>query len=570
MDKRLIVAAAISVAILVLWSWLFPPPPPPAGVPTPDPAALADAEAPDGGVDPGSGADLAPAEPTVSEPVAASSEETVEIDNGVFRVVLSNRGGGAVSWKLLEYTVAGGDPLELIPPFERGRPRMLQLSVGDDALDEAIASALYRVEREAVPGERGADRVTFHWSDGQGVEVEKSATFRENSYLVDVEARVRDRGRPRSATLVLGPGFAAQDTVDTGLGSYYYEAALWNLGGQVTHEKKGSLPAEPETVRGRVLWAGLEDQYFAAIAVPAEPQQTITTWSVERVPVLAEAGAEEVEPAPQPIVAVPLPAEGATLFVGPKKYGLLAALGHDLERAVWFSSIGFLSWISKQIFLALLWLHDHTVQNYGVAIILATFLLRLLLFPVNQYSMVSMKKAQLQMQRLQPRIKAIRAKYKKVKDSETRARMNQEMMDLYKREGVNPMGGLAGCLPLLAQFPILIGFYNMLTVAVELRGADFFGWINDLSKGDPWYVLPILMGGTMFLQQKLAMSKVKDPIQQQQQRFMMFMPVFFTYICLWMPSGMVLYWFVNNVLGIGQQWLVNRHTSRLEAAAQKA
>jgi YidC/Oxa1 family membrane protein insertase len=172
---------------------------------------------------------------------------------------------------------------------------------------------------------------------------------------------------------------------------------------------------------------------------------------------------------------------------------------------------------------------------------------------------------QIQSQRLQPKIKAIRAKYQKKKDAKSRQTMNEEIMALYKKEGVNPAGGLSGCLPLLAQFPILIGFYNMLTVAVELRGAPFFGWIQDLSQKDPYWVIPLLMGVTMFAQQKMAMSKIKDPTMQQQQRFMMFMPFFFTWICLQMPSGMVLYWFVNNLLGIGQQWLVNRHTGRLSA-----
>jgi YidC/Oxa1 family membrane protein insertase len=136
-------------------------------------------------------------------------------------------------------------------------------------------------------------------------------------------------------------------------------------------------------------------------------------------------------------------------------------------------------------------------------------------------------------------------------------------MELYKKEGVNPMGGITGCLPMLAQFPILIGFYNMLTVAVELRGAPFFGWIQDLSVKDPYWITPLLMGATMFAQQKMAMSKIKDPQQLQQQRMMLFMPIMFTVICLQMPAGLVLYWFVNNLLGMGQQWLVNRQTARL-------
>jgi len=166
------------------------------------------------------------------------------------------------------------------------------------------------------------------------------------------------------------------------------------------------------------------------------------------------------------------------------------------------------------------------------------------------------------MQRLQPKIKAIKAKYKK-KDAQSRAKINQETMELYRKEGINPMGGLSGCLPLLAQFPILIGFYNMLTVAVELRGAPFFGWIQDLSIKDPYYITPILMGVTMFTQQKMAMSKIKDPQQLQQQRMMLFMPLMFMVICVQMPSGLVLYWFVNNLLGIGQQYLVNKQTSKL-------
>ena len=165
------------------------------------------------------------------------------------------------------------------------------------------------------------------------------------------------------------------------------------------------------------------------------------------------------------MLSVSVPRKGAQVYVGPKKYTLLESLGRRLEKAVWFSSQGFLAWISRGIFFSLLiWIHDHTIANYGLAIVLCTFLLRLLLFPVNQYSMVSMKKTQMQMQRLQPKIKAIKNKYKKQKDAESRAKMNQETMDLYKREGVNPMGGVTGCLPLLAQFPILISFYFMLTV----------------------------------------------------------------------------------------------------------
>jgi YidC/Oxa1 family membrane protein insertase len=196
---------------------------------------------------------------------------------------------------------------------------------------------------------------------------------------------------------------------------------------------------------------------------------------------------------------------------------------------------------------------------------MATLVLRIALFPLNQFAMVRMRKTQAEMQRIQPRIKAIRSKYGKKKDAQSRQKMNEETMALYREEGINPMGGVTGCLPMFLQFPILIGFYNMLTVAVELRGAPFIFWITDLSQPDPWKVIPLAMGVTMFLQQRMAMSKVTDPMAQQQQKFMMFMPFMFTFFCLQMPAGMVLYWFVNNLLGIGQQKLVNRQAARSAA-----
>ena len=562
MDKRVFIAAGMSVLILVAWSYIFPPPKPPERPVAPPPEQVEDTER------------QAPQEPDVrplpepdipeeaAEPIQEEQARQVVVDNGVFVLTLTNRGGVATSWKLNDDTT-GNEPLELLPAVDEDRALTLGIELDDASLTQALNEALYRVERLSVGG---GERIEFTWADGRGVEARKRLTFHDGSYLVDLDVEVTDRGRRLPTRLLLGPGFGEQDLEDKG--TYYYEAVIWNASGQVTHRKKGKIDEEPDGLSGGIRWAGLEDQYFAALVVPGEPETQIRWRSVE-LAVAARGDEEKKEPAGYPIVAVSVPQSGAQLYFGPKKYTLLESLGGELEKSVWFSSSAALAWISRGIFFGLLWIHDHTVGNYGLAIIACTFLLRLLLFPVNQYSMVSMKKTQLQMQRLQPKIKSIKNKYKK-KDAETRAKMNQEMMDLYKREGVNPMGGITGCLPLVAQIPILMAFYFMLTVAVELRGAPFFGWIKDLSVADPVYITPLLMGATMFLQQKMAMSKVKDPVQQQQQKFMMIMPFVFTWICIQMPAGMVLYWFVNNVLGIGQQWLVNRHTTRLEAAQQKA
>lgn len=580
MEKRLILAIVLSIAIYGLFYWLMPQPEPPLvepqrveetseGVEGERPPRLRSEAPGDESAEP-----AAETEPEAAlPPLTADAEQEIRIDNGVFEVELTNRGGRARTWTLKHFRTPSGDPLQLFPDYPESDALPLALSLDDPALTDELNDALYQVRREDVPRTdttAAGERLVFEWSDGRGVVATKSFLFRDGSYIVEAHVDVVDRGRRKVARLSWGPGFAAQESSDGQTNYYYKNQAIWNIGGSVTRTKPRKLDgATPPP--GRLLWAGLEDQYFAALTVPLGDRADMR-WSVSEltpspngVPTL-----DKPEPEDALVLAVSVPEAGALLFVGPKKFTLMRAEGHDLQKAVWFSSYDLLRPIVKYLFLGLIWLHDRVTGNWGLAIVFATLILRLVLFPVNQYSMVAMKRSQLQMQRLQPKVKSIRNKYKKAKDAQSRAKMNQEMMDLYRKEGVNPMAGLTGCLPLLAQFPILIGFYNMLTVAVELRGAPFFGWIQDLSQADPYWITPIGMAVTMFAQQKLAMTKIKDPQQLQQQRIMLFMPVMFGFICLQMPSGLVLYWFMNNLLGIGQQWLVNRHTAGFEAAPEKA
>ncbi len=572
MEKRLILAVALSVLIYAVFMWIMAPPPAP-----PRPVLAAEAPQDLQPTEPApASAELKPEAPALGPETApvmmGVDEQSIEVDNGVFHAVLTNRGARAKSWALREFSSPSG-PLEMFPAYAEGPGRHLGIEVDDATLAGEIAGALFQVERETVPAEQdqpGGQRIRFLYSDGRGLEARRELVFWDGSYLVDVQQEVRENGRVRPSRIVLGPGFAAS-ALGGGRSSYYYDSqTLWNVGGRVSRTRAGKL--EPSgRFAGPVKWAGLEDQYFAVLVLPAAAQ-TEVAWTQGTVtplpdPAKADQSPKSVE---RPVLAVAVAEDGARLFVGPKSYRRLHSLGSELEKAVWFSSTEWLQPIVKYLFLCLIWIHDHVVPNWGWAIVLATVALRVFLFPINQYSMISMKKTQLQMQKLQPKVKALRAKYTKKKDAQARAKMNQEMMDLYRAEGVNPMGGLSGCLPMLAQFPILIGFYNMLTVAVELRGAPFFGWIHDLSVQDPYWITPVLMTATMFFQQRLAMARVKDPQQLQQQRIMMFMPVMFGVICLQMPCGLVLYWFVNNLLGIGQQWLVNRHSSRLEAALEKA
>jgi YidC/Oxa1 family membrane protein insertase len=568
MDKRYIIAAALTFLVLIAWQYYFAPPPrqpatPQEGVPVettspdrPPETAAAPAELP---------SDDPPPEVVAEATVEAVAEEEITIETADHRVVLTNRGGRVVSWTLRNYSGRDGEPLQAVAALaDHGGRLPLGIELADPSLASAVNEALHQVERESLPAGDGlgpGTRVRFRWADGRGLESLKTLEFRDDDPLVAIDAVVTDRGRRLPVGLTWGPGFETRHGAG-GLGSYYYaNQVLWNLGGQVSREKKLK---EEIGGAGNLLWAGIEDQYFTALLIPRDERAEFRFWTVDVVPGTTEDGEVPTEPEPRPMVGVSLADNGALLFVGAKEYKSLKALGFDLQEAVWFSSVALFAWMARILYAALIWIYANMVPNYGVAIILTTVALRIVLFPLNQFSMVRIKKTQTEMQKVQPKINAIKNKYRKKKDAESRAQMNQEVMALYKKEGINPMGGMTGCLPMLAQFPILIGFYDMLLAAVELRGAPFFGWIQDLTLKDPYYVTPLLMGVTMFLQQKMSMTKGGDPTQQ---RIMMMTPVIFTVMFLNLPSGLVLYWFVNNLLGIGQQWLVNRHIGKMEKAS---
>jgi len=569
-ERRLLLALGLSLLILVLWNWLNPPPPAIPPPPPPDGAAPAtEATAP--AAPPASGGRQGEIAPRIE----AAEPRDVRIETDHHEVLLTNRGGRLVSWKLRGYRVAGGHLAELVPAFASSQDRFpLGLDLGEDRLSSEANDALYVVERAPLESDSG-ETVRFRYADGAGLEIDKSFTFRRDDPLVRVQVRAERAGRPLPAKLVVGPGFEVELSSEGSKKEYLYYSgqAVWNEGGQVVRRAREKVEAEihlPEI--GGLRWAGLEDQYFAFLVVPRGPASglRILPAAVSRQPVSSRGEGKAPKPEPQLSVAVGIPPEGAEIYAGPKKLAVLRSLGRDLESVVWFSRFAFIAWLAKLLLLVLVWLHDHLAPNYGLAIIIATLGLRIALFPLNQYSMVRMKKMQVQMQRLQPKIASIRNKYRKQKDTEARRKMNEELMALYRKEGVNPMGGMSGCLPLLAQFPILVAFYDMLTVAVELRGAPFFGWIGDLSRPDPYWVTPLLMGATMLWQQRIAMTKTTDPQQRQQQLILMFMPVVFTATFVAMPSGLVLYWLFNNLFGIAQQWLVNRHVERVAAALQKA
>jgi YidC/Oxa1 family membrane protein insertase len=318
-----------------------------------------------------------------------------------------------------------------------------------------------------------------------------------------------------------------------------YDASASKLIAKTTKDAKNG----PITDTGNYTFGGLEDNFFAAVALPVDASQLeIRTYSDEvKLP-------DQEKPTPYIGVGLSTGAQNdLSFFVGPKDLDILRKVSPKLGQIVdW----GFFGVIAKPLFLWLNWVHDHWTNNYGWAIIVVTLIINLALFPFRLSSLKSARK----MQKLQPQIQAINAKYKNVglRDPK-KADQNQEIMALYKKEGVNPVGG---CLPMLVQLPFFYAFYRVLNIAIELRHAPWL-WVPDLSSAEslPIHLLPIILIATQFFQQKLTPAAGVDP---NQQKMMMFMPLIFGFMFYYASAGLVLYWLTGNVVGIAQQLIINR------------
>jgi YidC/Oxa1 family membrane protein insertase len=290
---------------------------------------------------------------------------------------------------------------------------------------------------------------------------------------------------------------------------------------------------------GAFRFAGVDDHYFMAAAV--NPGAARVEYRTVTLPSATTAGLQ------RQLLAhthrFPQPPSNVKFYFGPKDFDVLKAVDGELVRAIHY---GIFAWLAVPLLGALKWIFAF-VGNYGWSIILLTILINLVIFPLRHKSVVSMRK----MQELQPQLKAIQDRYADLKVTDpSRQKMNTEVMNLYREKGVNPA---SGCVPMLLILPVLFAFYSLLQQSIELRGAPFVGWIRDLSQPDPYFVTPVLMGATMFWQQKITPSTA-DPTQQ---KVMMVMPLMLSVMFLWAPSGLVLYWFVSNLWAIGQQYFTN-------------
>jgi YidC/Oxa1 family membrane protein insertase len=414
-------------------------------------------------------------------------------------------------------------------------PLAVVLEGGDEASREAIQGGLYAVDGGDM--RLGADRPTgtlkFETQGPNGERVVKRLTFYHDNYLVDVD--VSTWGVSGSYRVVLGENFGIRQWGDMSFVGYIGPTSL--IDGKVVQDKPSNLD-QPAVHAGRVTWTALQDKYFVTTLIPKAPSSTVVAerFGENRVSI----GLRETAPGDGKALS-------ARLYAGPKEYDRLAAMQIGLQETIdfgWFiyGSWAFVRLIAEPLFLLLQFLHGFT-GNFGIAIILLTTLIKLVFAPLSHKSFVSMKA----MAALHPQTQALQKKYKHDK-----MRLNQELMALYKGNKVNPLGG---CLPMLVQIPFFIALFNILYTTIELRQAPFFGWITDLSVKDPYYVLPIVMGITMFVQQKMQPTTM-DPTQA---KIMLFLPVIFTFFFLTFPAGLVLYWIANNTLTIVQQYVTLRY-----------
>jgi YidC/Oxa1 family membrane protein insertase len=507
----------------------------PGAVPTPAPAVAA---APSLGASAPAAADIA----TADKAAATVDTTPLHIVTDVLDVSINLKGGELERADIVEYPLHKDTPNVPVRLLNHdGEDSLYLLQTGlTGSTGEAAPTHLAQwssAEKSYVLA-TGADelRVPLQWTDGHGLSVTKTFIFKRGAYAIDLTYDVQNQdGAPR--TLASYSQFLRHWVKAS---RSYFDVETYSFKGPAIYDgtKSEDLKVDNETdshfsqtvTNG---WLASLQHHFVSAIVPQPGQPTKIQLQVQ--------GQRYLLSATGPMVSIP--AGGAAqfqekLFIGPKLQAQLAATAPNLERTV---DYGKLTVLAHPVFIVLVWIHG-LVGNWGWSIIIVTALIKLLFYPLSQASGRSMAK----MRAVAPRMKQIQESYK-----DDREKLGRAMMELYKKEKINP---LAGCLPMVVQIPFFISFYWVLLESVEMRQAPFLMWINDLSSRDPFFVLPLLMGGAMFAQFKLNPAP-PDPMQA---RIMQFMPLVMTGMMAWFPSGLVLYWLTNTVLSIVQQWRVNK------------
>lgn len=489
--------------------------------------------------------------PPVAEnaaPVSATNKQTWFVDTDVYHVVFSNEGGVVQSWTLKGYHDAAGQPLELINQIgalKEGFPLSLQFR-------GQTTSPLNKALWEYHPAADGLS-IEYDYSDGHTV-AKKTISFTRSTYLVQYADEVTKDGAPEPHQVSWRAGFGDLDVVSP---ASHQEAIRYDLKDEKLNTDRAKTAKNgPVYTDGSFSFVGLEDQYFTAVFLPPVDSTTKTTLFSDSVGTRLTS-AEDAYPG----ISVGGQARNQMgLFVGPKEGRILEAVNPNLSHVIdW----GWFSIIAQPLFIMLRGLHDKFIHNYGWAIVVLTIFISIALFPLKIMNLKSMRKMQL----LQPQISKINDKYKGIGMSDPRSQQKQaEIMELYKKHGVNPMGG---CLPMLIQMPFLYAFWKVLAVSVEMRHAPWL-WVADLAQPERFSIhfLPLVMILTSVLLQRMTPTPTGGDANQQ--KMMQFMPVMMGIFFWNLSSGLVLYYLTSNLVGVGQQWFFNRTAAPLTVAAAPA
>ncbi len=551
MDKRTLIAIVLSFIVVAVYQLFFAPPPPP---PKPEVVQKTEKESL---VKP-ENREVLKKTPSIYEPTKGKIlQETltkttssihepargkdIKVESPFYSATFTTVGGNLKSFKLKGYrkTLAENSELIELVNIKDGMESPLAVTFPESSINVS-SEEIYQADLASIDITKTMDarKLTFIWSYPEKIKIEKVYTFYPNKkYSFDLEVKVHNISRRSlNENALLSWYQFADPNVKTD--RYSHNGPISSVKNSIDREKISKLETR-KFLGPDVSWGAFESKYFIASMIPQKP--SLTSLILFKDPQdLVSIGLE----GPKNIIP---PGQSGffnySLYLGPKDYDILKTENIGLENSIDFGS--WIKWLALPLLIALKFLYQY-VHNYGIAIVILTILIKIIFWPLGNKSYKSMK----EMQKLQPMIKELQEKHK-----DDKAKVSQETMALYKRYKVNPMGG---CLPMLIQIPVFFGLYKALLYSIELRHEPFFFWIQDLSAKDPYYITPIIMGATMFLQQKMTPQAGGNPMQQ---KLMLWMPVIFTFLFLNFPSGLVIYWLFNNVLSIGQQYYINKKPS---------
>ena len=546
MDKRTLLAVVLSLAVLMGYQYFFQKPlPRTPGEPVQNAGETA-------GKTENIPRDITGDQSTHATPVIdhrkslaeksedKGTEKDIIVEGPMYTAIFSSRGAGLKSFKLKDYRkdMSKDSPLVELVNVGGSTDYPLATTFPESSIDIPV-DVIYESNLDSVDflDSVNAKDLIFSWSYPGEIRVDKIYTFYPDRYSFDLEVRLTNLSGStikENALIEWNRYVDPSEKTDR----YSHEGPISYVRDKVVSEKVKKLGAR-EFSGPDVSWGGFETKYFIAAMIPEQPSLTnfIVSKDPKNMVFTALEGPKNIIPPDQ---------SGSfryVLYTGPKKYNNLHAQNVNLEDSIDFGS--WVKWLALPLLKALNWI-DKYVHNYGAAIIILTILVKLIFWPLGNISYRSMKG----MQKLQPQMKKLQEKHK-----DDKAKLQKETMALYKSNKVNPM---SGCLPMLIQLPVFFGLYRALLYSIELRHAPFIFWIQDLSAKDPYYITPIIMGATMFLQQKMSPAPGGN---EMQAKMMMWMPVVFTFLFLNFPSGLVIYWLFNNILSIGQQYYINKQNS---------